>query len=114
MNQELIHQICDAIGVKYGTVRRIVLDISYGAYPTVYIEEGLEEGKLVNVDWAGNLKPTTIRIANDIKDAVDAQNEYAKRIADYDERVDEEHIKPNDDALQFHHGLLGIVKPGKK
>jgi hypothetical protein len=50
---QLLKQVCEKIDVDFNTVRRVVLDISYNAVVTVYIEK-IGTTKLLDIDMQSN------------------------------------------------------------
>lgn len=42
-------------------LRHVVIDVEYGKFPIIYIETFADE-RLLNIDWAGHLKGTEIKI----------------------------------------------------
>lgn len=47
--REFLRKVCEAVSVDFSTVRRVVLDIPFDNYVTVYVEQ-LGTNKLLEID----------------------------------------------------------------
>lgn len=63
---KLIEQIAEVLGVNGRLCRRIVLDINIHHAVTAYVEM-LGSNKMLGINWAGELKGTTLKIVDEDK-----------------------------------------------
>jgi hypothetical protein len=58
----LLKTLCDAINMPYA--QRIVLDVEYGKFPTLYVQ-ATPDANLLKVDWAGDLKDSKVIVVGE-------------------------------------------------
>lgn len=63
LGRDLLVALCKALNIEEPKVRRIVLDVRFDAAVIAYIEQ-FGTNKLLEINWAGDLKETEIKFAD--------------------------------------------------